>query len=561
MICGNRDDDTCQSSSCKTDDSSSQQSDQSTFNDTMVSTINNLIKRYSNFSYTINNTDINSINDNYSNKCIFEFNYTDWDLFETVENGGVCCFDSNLCENIDIVANYSDVYCDGDAACGNARIANASNLVVGGYHAAGWVKATTNMALCQSYIGCEGAKFNYSRIVLCEGYQSCQWSTIRYGETIIALGYQSLLHGQIKIDISNHINSSSTFEIYLLGYDSANSLSITVSGSNNTVDIEKIKIYCQNDACTNIHTKLLCQSQNSIGISVCTLATQSPTTSPTYIPTFTPTEKPTESQLDIYLNNLRSNLNNAAIILALILFVALAPVLIIISAKTHHKNHSTPNANNSQRLTLADHVGMYGANASHSVIFFLLLEIYDIYTDIAYLIQLFNYKLFAEFVVFLSSMGLSMLLNMIIVIHLLKFEFSRNYSFLNWFYRYNGIVLTTLILLAITDANMIPSVITSQIFGHSAFYSPISIDAINDLQISLIFSLLFEHLPQLGIQIYLIFNSAKYVDLRYDAVSIAALTLSCLDVIFVTFKIWVWIVIKKNNSNKSDVLMDPQEHR
>ena len=587
MICGNRYDDSCQASTC----TSSNENGNGNGDDIMVSKINNLINSEMNgdynyngnynynynyiydYNYTINNTDLDSrYYDNYNDTCTIKALNFSYQYQYTVINsdafGSVCCFGYGACQGSYILANKSDVYCTGLASCVAVNITNATNVVIGGSsfpYSFGILFGSVpkcdehpfinvfNIVLCQSYFSCAFTQLINGRILLCEGYASCYGICITNVEKVVALGYQSLRNATITVDISknnNNNNSDTNFELYLLGYDSAQSAEIFIIGSNDTSQIQKVKIYCQNNACKNIATKLICGAENSIGVSVCTLATESPTTMPTYYPTLIPTAKPTHSQVEIYLKQLTTFVNDVTVIFALILFIFIAPLLVIISKKKHGNNNSNSNSNsnsnnlNSRKSTFADYISVYGTNANHFVIFLVCLQIYGFYTDVAYLTQLFTYQLIIEFGLFLASMGLCILINMIVVIYFLQIEFSRSAVTLNWFYKYNGIIVITLLVLSITNGNMITSVITSQIFGHSAFYSPISIDTINNLQISLIFSLILEHLPQFAIQMHLIFNTSKYSKLKYDAVTIAALIINCLDILFVIFKVGVWIAVK-----------------
>ena len=83
---------------------------------------------------------------------------------------------------------------------------------------------------------------------------------------------------------------------------------------------------------------------------------------------------------------------------------------------------------------------------------------------------------------------------------------------------------------------MISSVFTSQIFGKQAFYAPISIQGINILKTSIVIAIIFEHVPQLFIQIYVF-------DL--SVISIVTLIVSIVDVLFVIIKGLFWCIFYK----------------
>ena len=93
---------------------------------------------------------------------------------------------------------------------------------------------------------------------------------------------------------------------------------------------------------------------------------------------------------------------------------------------------------------------------------------------------------------------------------------------------------------------MITTVFTSQIFAHSIFYSPMSIMSINILQIANLITIMVEHLPQLIVQIIVIFIKLK----KYNSIVIATLIVTAIDIIFMTVKAIVWITLHFHTKDK-----------
>ena len=111
--------------------------------------------------------------------------------------------------------------------------------------------------------------------------------------------------------------------------------------------------------------------------------------------------------------------------------------------------------------------------------------------------------------------------------------------FTNWFYEHNGSIVALLVLFALTDVNMLTTVFTSQIFGRATFYSPMSIVSINIIQISNIFSIFIEHLPQMVVQIIVIFVKLN----EFNSIVIATFVVSGIDIIFLIVKGMVWMAL------------------
>ena len=94
-------------------------------------------------------------------------------------------------------------------------------------------------------------------------------------------------------------------------------------------------------------------------------------------------------------------------------------------------------------------------------------------------------------------------------------------------------------LCTLTDINLITTVFTSQLFGHSLFYSPISLNMVNMIQISSMVTIFIQHLPQLVVQIIVIFVKSSY----YDSIVVATLLVSGIDIVYLAVKALVWIVL------------------
>ena len=198
----------------------------------------------------------------------------------------------------------------------------------------------------------------------------------------------------------------------------------------------------------------------------------------------------------------------------------------------------------STKSSVVDYVRGYGKNSNHFVIFFVLFEIFDLYTDVAYLFELVydEYTLLSQ--LFAISLIVTIIFNIGVVIVFLRNEFSSNALFTNWFYEHNGIIAGLIVLFTLTDINMIATVFTSQIFGHSIFYSPISLNNVNSIQVSNMIVLLIQHLPQMIIQIIVIFEKLK----KYNPVVIATLIVTGLDIMYIAIKAIMWIVLARTQS-------------
>ena len=188
-----------------------------------------------------------------------------------------------------------------------------------------------------------------------------------------------------------------------------------------------------------------------------------------------------------------------------------------------------------------NYVSGFGKNSNHLAIGLIAFEVFDVYTDIAYAVELIyrgqGFQLLFD--IFLSSIVITMFFNIIVVILFLKTEFRDNQLFTTWFYEHSSIITGFIVLCTFTDINLITTVFTSQLFGYEVFYSPISLRMVNMIQISSIATIFIQHLPQLIVQIIVIFIKSSH----YDSIVVATLLVSGIDIIYIAVKGLVWMVL------------------
>ena len=69
-------------------------------------------------------------------------------------------------------------------------------------------------------------------------------------------------------------------------------------------------------------------------------------------------------------------------------------------------------------------------------------EIYDVFIDISYLLELYHNNLSQYFVSFLSSCIFTLIVNSIILLYFLKNSFKYNKVFEEWFWNHSAIILS-----------------------------------------------------------------------------------------------------------------------
>lgn len=498
-------------------------------------------------------------------------------------DGNICCLGDKSCYNAHKMVSISgNIYCNGYSSCQSG----SDQLQIDG-----------NSVYCGALEACESSSINFTTIVACETMNACGNSVIMNGKTLLCSGYESCSSATI-INVENVIGLgygalsqatiSNATNIYLVGYKSGHYLSIS---DGNPI------IYCQTSGCDDdVTTQIYCEKDvkfvnavngNSIDnktynlnynitsyADICSLLTPIPTEYPSYQPSNYPSSYPAigdnsgSSSIQKAFDELESFLTNATIIIPLILFI-LSSILIVLSFRMRNKKHPI----NLKSGLLSDGSGDdsgkdsfysvnyrrgFGKNASHLVIGFIFFEIYDVFTDIAYLIEQYSNEYYLSFYVFLISIICTIIINTIIVSLWLKHEFSnatktnsnfrgRN-KFQEWFYEHSGVISFLLLIFLLSDVSIISNVFTSQIFGLSLFYSPMSIYGVNMLNISTVFSIFVEHLPQLIIQIYAIKQEHSYDDLT--VITMGTLIVSCIDVLFIAAKGLFWFILHKTIQEK-----------
>lgn len=177
----------------------------------------------------------------------------------------------------------------------------------------------------------------------------------------------------------------------------------------------------------------------------------------------------------------------------------------------------------------------FGKPIHHFTIATILFACYDLFTDIGYIITLFYQdKLVLEGSLFILSMIVGYILNAILVTWVWGKEF-KNSAFKSWFLRYNGKLMSFVKVLSYTDISLLSSVFTSRIFLNKRFEAPFTMASIIKLKMSCIISIVAENLPQLAIQI-----SVLYKMHDYNLISWAKLLVTAIDIIIAIDNVIVW---------------------
>ena len=191
-----------------------------------------------------------------------------------------------------------------------------------------------------------------------------------------------------------------------------------------------------------------------------------------------------------------------------------------------------------------NYVSGFGKHSSHLAIGLIALELYDVFIDIAFVINVDRLGFKMSFYIFLTSLIVSIIFNIVIVVKFLRNEFNTNPKFLTWFYERSTVITLLISLFTITgDVGMIVTVFTSQIFGNMIFYSPMRLDNVNMVRAYNFISILIEHIPQLAVQVYVIF----YQSSQFSSIVVASLIVSIIDVLFGFIQALLWILVHKSN--------------
>ena len=546
-----------------------------------ISNINDVLSKYVDYdilcqtasSYAYNNQSVEDNDDYVLNVHVVKNNNT---------NINICCLGYQSCLKYSkgLITTNGDIYCNGVNSCAYINNMTGSNIYCAGSYACLSANISFKHTLnCGGYSSCTQSTIANGKIVVCIGANSCSYTTISNVDIVMGFGWYSLLQSKI-------INAS---YVYLVGYWSGYGLTIqgtttnienkpnnTVSNSSsdNNHNLSLPIVYCQNYACVNINTTLYCKTYtfeqgNIISyIDNCSLTPFPPTMEPTMRPTMTPSIFPSnhnKSDSDS-ISKIVDFLSKGTIIFPIVLGL-IGILLIAISVRMRNKKITQIDLNddnNNNLLLVKDSMHMYSLDYGnvdyqsnrgfgkytyfgHLAILFILFEIYDVYTDIAYLVQLFANDIdhYYPFYIFMSSLILTIVFNVFIVGYWLKYEFAKNIKFRNWYYEASGIITSLLLLFVLTDITLIINVFTSQIFGNEAFYSPISHSGITMLNISTIVSIVIEHLPQLFVQIYVLSTSDNHNSFDLTAIGFATLIVSGLDILKTGLRAFIWFILYK----------------
>lgn len=485
---------------------------------------NNSYCQVSFYNYTgkTYNNELNINKTNRTNVCCLGFkSCLTYSKSLTTTNGAIYCNGAQSCYSINLIQG-KNIHCLGVSGCSNSNI------------------SFTKILTCDAETSCQESRIMNGKVLICSGTEACTDSTIINVEMIIGLGYASLEYSTI-------INAS---YIYLIGYQAGYQVTIQKLNYNYSSRNDDLPvIYCQNYGCDDMITTLYCRSytfeQGSI-ISYfdnCSLSplppTMNPTLSPTAIPTILSTMADSNSNND-NVESIINSLSQGTIVIPFVLLV-LGLFLVVISFKMTKTKNTHSNSKDDSLLTQSFDRGKYSRHLAILLIFF---EIYDVYTDMAYLTQLYTNGYYECFYIFLVSIICTIVVNLIIIGLWLNDEFSKNIKFRNWYFKRSGTISTLFVLFILTDINLIINVFTSQIFCNSVFYAPISINGINMLNISTIISLLIEHLPQLVVQIYVISQPNNKLE-SLTVIMIGTLIVSAIDILRTVVRGIIWSIFHK----------------
>ena len=489
-------------------------------------------------------------------------------------NEHVCCLGTISCYKIIINTTDYDskstvnVYCGGVGSCVSSTFINVNIYSVGsGALLNSNVLDFDAIVACSAVGSCYKSHISNGSIVMCMSFKACWNTSISNVETAIAIGYRSLYNCQL-INVQR---------IMLLSTQALSNTTIS------KIKMDNFELYCQNDdsMCHEItnytKTGLYCYDSTSISINIDGIDFNAVNVSNllycsgnSYSPSISPTISPTESQfthdIDLILSWIETSTAQIGIILATLAFVMV--VLSIYFRKKKHSqtlqnytqlnNDSTgirmmllndlndddgENNRSNSHSSIMTYVKGFGYKASHLVIVQVLFEIYDVFTDVSYLLELYHNNLFKYFgAFFLSSLISTLIINGMILLYFLKNSFKYNKLFEQWFWNHSAIIISLMIFCLFTDVGLIISLLTSQIFGHLIFYAPLNLHDIKTIKSALILSIFIEHLPQLIVQCTVFFNQSQST---WSIILITSLSVTCIDTFITCIKIIIWFVITK----------------
>ena len=536
--------------------------------DEIATLVNDILTHYDkNFTlFPDNNVDLIKSNEYCGNN---SFVFGDYKQVSN-KNNHVCCLGAWTCQKIIIDANVHDsrptVYCGGLVSCSQSIFSGINSV----YSLGGISLYQSNVTdfggivVCSATISCWDSFISNGSVVVCMSAAACSHTTITNIQIVIAMGYNSLLSCQLT-DVE---------KVMLLGTQVLSNTTIS------SVTVGNFELYCQNDdkMCDEIgnitSTPLYCYDETSVSLNIDGIDFNAVNVSNlvrcstySYSPSMSPTIPPTESQLVHDIDSIVSWLETSTAIVGIIL-IASTIILIFLSIYFRKKKHSQTmkkyiglntditdtillkDVNNNDNLsddshsssTIMTYTEGFGHKASHLVIVQVTFEVFDVFIDVSYLLELYHNNLLMYFWTFLSSCIFILMIDSIILLNFLKTSFKYNKLFEQWFWNHSAIIISLMIFCLFTDVGMIISLFTSQIFGHLIFYAPLNLIDIKTMKTASILSIFIEHLPQLIVQCLAYFNQSES---SWSAISITSLSVTCIDTFITCIKIIIWFVIMK----------------
>ena len=392
----------------------------------------------------------------------------------------------------------------------------------------------------------------------------------------------------------------------------------------NLGDICKIRCH-QNNSCTTLNlycygTCLVdCKGVVSVVSGTCfdlmygnysQWITISPTFTPTYptfYPTFYPTHNPARSEsINCNVKNNKSAIHNLAFELSsynspILIGVTILCVLLVVVSKmlSIHKNYKKKNMDEAKNVRLlmknseskpksksSLHEIYLPKKIQHFSIFTFGLTVYDIFNDASTSVMLYYFvnqtncqinkyhkyhlECIIMFVVHLSCLMLSCILNIYIIRKMFLMEFmksgpklGRNYDYSNsqefrdWFKHYASRNVLFFFVCAFSAFNIeLMAIFTSKTFNLNLFCAPFTFETIKFLKLQSIFAILFENIPQLTIQLIILhIGIAKNDTLSvFNTISIVWSILDILQM-FIAFIIWQAV----HKTHKQTIAFDDSE--
>ena len=346
------------------------------------------------------------------------------------------------------------------------------------------IKSFDGIIACLSGFGCMNSYFSNGKIMVCMGDIACGYLTITNIDTVIAMG-AGALHGSKLIGVQR-VLSLSTKAIYNTSIDISNTDkdNFEIYCQNDFTICEKFKkendgIYCYNT--TDVYLSLDIDINTTLNLSATNLSNLVYCSLQSHAPTNHPTSPPTESQFSRDMTIILIWLQKYTVIIALVM-VVLSIILVLLSIYCRRRRHEdtlsrykskilqwglingddsdhyndSSNHNDSIRAiygdkindpiknknnsTVASYVRGFAKNASHLVILHIIFEMYDVFTDVSYLIELYHDQLYKYFYIFLTSMIMTIVINAGLLILFVKNSF-KNYKFEKWFWTNSGIII------------------------------------------------------------------------------------------------------------------------